>query len=323
MFLGLGVGAFSASVFHVLTHAFFKALLFLGAGSVIHGLSGEQDIRKMGGLKSKMPITFITFLLACLAISGIPGFSGFFSKDAILAHAFEQNPILWLLGLLGSMFTAFYMFRLLYLVFYGQSRVNEAVHPHESPKVMTIPLIILAILSVIGGYIGIPESLGGTSQIDKFLNPVFTDAQARLNDTVGQAKLVEAHGNPMLSEVMLMTITTIAVLISIFLAWQMFLKQKKVPQAEEVKLGPVQNLLYHKYYVDELYATVITRPLDKFSEWSEKNIESGVIDKTVNSSGRLIEWMSSRIRFLQTGNVGFYLFAMVLGIVFILLINLL
>ncbi len=182
MFLGLGVGAFSASVFHVMTHAFFKALLFLGAGSVIHGLAGEQDIRNMGGLRKKMPITFITFLFATLAISGIPPFSGFFSKDEILIHAFASNKLFWVLGIIGSMMTAFYMFRLFFLVFFGTYRGDEhKVHAHESPKVMTIPLIILAILSTIGGFVGVPESLGGSSQISKFLDPLFHDAQNILN----------------------------------------------------------------------------------------------------------------------------------------------
>jgi NADH-quinone oxidoreductase subunit L len=313
MFLGLGVGAFSASVFHVMTHAFFKALLFLGAGSVIHGLSGEQDIRKMGGLKAKMPITYITFLLATLAIAGIPPFSGFFSKDEILAHAFSSNIVFWLLGVLGSMMTSFYMFRLLFLVFFGEYRGgghgHNELHAHESPKVMTVPLMILAALSTIGGIFGVPESLGGSSQISKFLDSVFAPAQM---------KLMSGEGASNSTQIMLMGITVLAVAVSIWYAYKKYMQNKEVPAADGVKVPAIQNLLYHKYYIDELYNAIITKPLDRLSGFTESIIESRFIDSIVNKTGTLTGWVSGKLRWLQSGNVDFYIFAMVVGIVMIL-----
>ena len=182
MFLALGVGAFTAGIFHVMTHAFFKALLFLGSGAVIHAMHEEQDIQKMGGLKKYLPITFITFLIGTIAISGIPPFAGFFSKDEILWKAYSQgNIVLWLLGAIGAALTAFYMFRLVSLTFENKSRFDSHhTHPHEAPKTMTIPLIILAVLSIVGGFVGIPESLGGGNAIEKFLEPIFEKAEFRL-----------------------------------------------------------------------------------------------------------------------------------------------
>ncbi len=314
MFLGLGVGAFSASVFHVMTHAFFKALLFLCAGSVIHGLAGEQDIRHMGGLRKKLPITFITFLIGTLAIAGIPPFAGFFSKDEILIHAYSSNKLFWALGMLGSMMTAFYMFRLLFLTFSGTYRGDShKVHPHESPKVMTVPLIILAILSTIGGFVGVPESLGGTSQISKFLDPVFKPAQAKM-------MMVEGSGG--VSEMMLMGITITVVLISIFAAWYMYVSRKSVPVSEGTKLPFFTKLSYHNFYVDEIYSALITKPLDKISELLKNIIENKVIDGVVNASGKVTEWVSGLMRFVQTGNVDFYLLAMVVGIALIIFLKL-
>jgi len=313
MFLGLGVGAFSSSVFHVMTHAFFKALLFLGAGSVIHGLAGEQDIRNMGGLRKKLPVTFITFLLATLAISGIPPFSGFFSKDEILAHAFASNKLFWALGVIGSMMTAFYMFRLLFLTFYGTYRGNGKVHAHESPKVMTIPLVILAILSTIGGLVGIPASLGGTSQISKFLDPVFKPAEA---------KMMLSEGSSSISEIGLMSITVVLVIASISLAWYFYISRKRVPSPEGTKLPVLTNLSYHKYYVDEIYNALITKPLDKISEFFKDIVDNKLIDGIVNASGKVTEWLSGLMRFVQTGNVDFYLLAMVIGIACIIFFKL-
>lgn len=309
MFLGLGVGAFSASVFHVMTHAFFKALLFLGAGSVIHGLSGEQDIRNMGGLRKKMPITAITFLLATLAISGIPPFSGFFSKDEILASAYQYNKYFWLLGLIGSMMTAFYMFRLYYLVFMGEYRGSDKVHAHESPSVMTVPLIILAVLATIGGFVGVPESLGGKSLIAEFLHPVFTTAEA---------KIIAVTSSDSKFELMLMGLTVLVVIASIVYAHSKYIKHKDLPVADGQKIPSIHNIIYHKYYVDEFYAAVITRPLDKISVIFENIVELKIIDGIVNACGRVTQWVSGKIRLLQTGNVDFYLFIMVIGLVMIL-----
>lgn len=309
MFLGLGVGAFSASVFHVMTHAFFKALLFLGAGSVIHGLSGEQDIRNMGGLRKKMPITAITFLLATLAISGIPPFSGFFSKDEILSAAYQYNKFFWLLGLIGSMMTAFYMFRLYYLVFMGEYRGSDKVHAHESPSVMTIPLIVLAILATIGGFIGVPESLGGKSLIADFLHPVFATAEA---------KIIAVTSSDSKFELMLMGLTVLVVIASIVYAHSKYIKHKDLPVAEGQKIPSMHSLIYHKYYIDEFYAAVITRPLDKLSIVLENVMELKIIDGIVNAVGRFTQWVGSKVRLLQTGNVDFYLFIMVIGLVLIL-----
>jgi NADH-quinone oxidoreductase subunit L len=309
MFLGLGVGAFSASVFHVMTHAFFKALLFLGAGSVIHGLSGEQDIRNMGGLRKKMPITALTFLLGTLAIAGIPPFAGFFSKDEILAHAYETNKYFWMLGLIGSMMTAFYMFRLYYLVFAGEYRGSDKIHAHESPKVMTMPLVVLAILSVIGGLVGIPDSLGGKSLIADFLKPVFSAAESKI--------MVETNSGNM-SELMLIGITVVVVIASIVYARSKYIQHKDLPVADGQKIPSIQKIVYNKYYVDEFYAAVITRPLDKISVMFENIVELKIIDGIVNATGKFTQWVSGKLRLLQTGNVDFYLFAMVIGIVLIL-----
>ncbi len=181
MFVGVGVGAYAAGIFHLMTHAFFKGLLFLGAGSVIHAMSGEQDMRKMGGLRKKIPITYWTFVFACIAIAGVPGFSGFFSKDEILWKAFSAGGpylIVWVIAAVAAGMTAFYMFRLLFGTFHGECRASEEVkhHIHESPKVMTIPLMILAALSVVGGYVGVPHILGGANRIEQFLEPVFGGA---------------------------------------------------------------------------------------------------------------------------------------------------
>ncbi|HXP52965.1 MAG TPA: NADH-quinone oxidoreductase subunit L [Bacteroidia bacterium] len=315
MFLGLGVGAFSSSVFHVMTHAFFKALLFLAAGSVIHGLGGEQDIRKMGGLRSKMPTTWITFLLGTIAIAGIPPFSGFFSKDDILAHAFAANKLFWILGLIGSMMTAFYMFRLYFLVFTGGFRGGDKVHAHESPKVMTIPLVILAVLSTIGGFVGVPASLGGSNRIDKFLEPVFSASPIKMLS-------VEGGGSPAISEITLMVITVIIVALFISLAYRKYFQNKEVPAAENQKLPALHNTLYHKYYVDEIYSAVITKPLDKISGFLESIVESRFIDSIVNKLGTFVNWTGGLLRQLQTGNVDFYIFVMVVGVVLMIFFKL-
>ncbi|MEO6883824.1 MAG: NADH-quinone oxidoreductase subunit L [Bacteroidia bacterium] len=310
MFLGLGVGAFTGAVFHVMTHAFFKALLFLGAGSVIHAMGGEQDIRKMGGLKKHLPITAITFLIATLAISGIPPFAGFFSKDEILAHAFGSNVWYWVLGLGGSLMTAFYMFRLLYLTFYGKFRGTEKQehHLHESPSIMTIPLIVLAVLSVVGGFVGIPESLGGTHILNKFLSPVFADSTLKTLPDILSAG----------TEQMLMGITVVLLLGVIYFARHKYIVKQEIPVAEGQKIGFVHKLLYHKYFVDELYNNVITKPLDALSEQFDKTFENRLIGGTVNGIGKLVVRLSDLFRRLQTGSIGFYIFAMVISIICIL-----
>lgn len=309
MFLALGVGAYTGAVFHVMTHAFFKALLFLGAGSVIHAMSGEQDIRKMGGLKKYIPLTHLTFLLGTLAIVGFPGFSGFFSKDEILAHAYEHNPLLWVLGILGAAMTTFYMFRLYFLTFKGTFRGTheQEHHLHESPKNMTVPLVVLAILSVIGGWIGIPEVLGGHHFLEEFLKPVFEDSSFRMMHHLSET-----------TEFILMGIAVTVMLIALFYAYTVYVKNKTIPAGEEEELNPVHQLVYKKYWVDELYENVITKPLNMLSEVLHKLVDNQVIDGVVNGMGALVSRASQTIRLAQTGNIGFYVFVMVISIVLIL-----
>ena len=309
MFLALGVGAYTGAVFHVMTHAFFKALLFLGAGSVIHSMSGEQDIRKMGGLKKYIPITQLTFLLGTLAIVGFPGFSGFFSKDEILAHAYEHNRLLWVLGVIGAAMTTFYMFRLYFLTFKGTFRGTheQQHHLHESPKSMTIPLVVLAILSVVGGWIGIPEILGGNHFLEDFLKPVFENSTIRL-----------VHHLPETTEYMLMGVTIVVMLLALFYAYTVYVKNKVVPVDDEKELSPIHQLVYKKYWVDELYENVITKPLNMLSEGLHKFVDNEVIDGIVNGMGSFVKWTSQTIRLAQTGNIGFYVFVMVISIVLIL-----
>ncbi|MBA3706247.1 MAG: NADH-quinone oxidoreductase subunit L [Bacteroidetes bacterium] len=309
MFLALGIGAYTGAVFHVMTHAFFKALLFLGAGSVIHAMSGEQDIRSMGGLKKHLPITHITFLLGTLAIVGFPGFSGFFSKDEILAHAWEHNKLLWFLGILGAAMTTFYMFRLYFLTFKGDFRGthDQEQHLHESPLNMTLPLIILAILSVVGGFIGVPEALGGKHFLEEFLKPVFEDSSFRL-----------VHHLSHETEYILMGVAITVMAASLYYAYTVYVKNKTLPAAEDAKLQPIHQLVYKKYWVDEFYENVITKPLNFISEGLYKVVDNQVVDGIVNGVGIMVKRVSAGIRQVQTGNIGFYVFVMVISIVLIL-----
>lgn len=299
MFLALGVGAYTTAVFHVMTHAFFKALMFLGSGSVIHAMGGEQDIRRMGGLGKKMRITQITFLIGCLAISGIPGFSGFFSKDEILASVFSHNPILFYLALGAALMTAFYMFRLYFLTFTGPFRGTheEEHHLHESPAAMTIPLIILAILSVVGGYVGLPPVISEHHMLEHYLSPVVTNFRA--------------HHLSHSTEWMLMGLSTGLVIVMIIIAYVRTKKPNFVPNTG------LANVLENKWYVDELYNAVIVNPMNALSGIMDRFVEKLGIDGLVNGVGRSVRWGSDRLRLLQSGQVGFYLFMMVIGITFV------
>lgn len=314
MFLGLGVGAYTGAVFHVTTHAFFKALLFLGAGSVIHGMSGDQDIRNMGGLRKKMPVTYVTFLIGTIAIAGIPPFSGFFSKDEILANVYAHNKLYWALGVLGAMMTAFYMFRLLFLTFWGEFRGTheQEHHLHESPKAITIPLIILAILSVVGGFIGIPAALHGHHFLNDYLAPIFSGSQIAMM----------ANHLSHQTEYILIGIAIVSALASIYLAYDWYVKKQVLPVAETEELKPVHKLVYNKYFVDELYENVITKPYNWLSDVFYKIVELRIIDGIVNGTGTLVNRASIAIRYVQTGSIGFYIFAMTIGIAFILLLTL-
>jgi NADH-quinone oxidoreductase subunit L len=306
MFLALGMGAYTAAVFHVMTHAFFKALLFLGSGSVIHAMGGEQDITKMGGLKGKLKITYITFLIGCLAIAGFPPLSGFFSKDAILISAFEHNKILYAGALLGAVLTAFYMFRLLFLTFNGSFRGTEHQkhHLHESPAAMTMPLVVLAILSIIGGFIGIPEVFkAGGDKLHEFLSPVLTSEKA-------------VHALSHSTELMLMGLAVVLVLAAVLFAYA---KTKKVDTTEATGLGKV---LQNKWYVDELYQSIIVKPLQKLSAFFNNIIEKRGIDGFVNGVGKGVNYGSRQIRLLQNGNVGTYILMMVIGIIVFFIVQL-
>jgi NADH-quinone oxidoreductase subunit L len=311
MFLGLGVGAYTGAFFHVLTHAFFKALLFLGAGSVIHAVSGEQDMRNMGGLKGKIPVTFWTMLIGTVAISGIPPFAGFFSKDEILANVFVQSPVMYIIGVITAMFTSFYMFRMLYLTFYGNFRGTgeQEHHLHESPPTMTIPLIVLAALSIVGGFIGVPESLGGHHWLEHFLEPVFKNSAALLHNTPSVQQ----------TDWILMAVSVAGALIALAYAYSRYIKNAHVPVRDEEERHALVNLSYHKFYIDELYDTIIRKPLDALSVFLYKVIERLGIDGIVNGFGKTTIEASKGLRLLQSGNVGFYIFMMVAGIISVLM----
>lgn len=307
MFLGLGVGAYTGAFFHVITHAFFKALLFLCAGSVIHAASGEQDMRQMGGLRKKLPVTFITMLIGAIAISGIPPFSGFFSKDEILAHVFTYSKSMYILGVIGSMFTAFYMFRLIYLTFFGKFRGtnDQEHHLHESPSLMTVPLIVLAVLSMVGGFIGIPKALGGNHWLEHYLLPIFASTAAHTSEFSISHSL----------ELTLMAVSVTSAVLAIIYASVKYGKGSNLPVADGEDRTPINALAYHKFYIDELYDLVIRKPLDMASKFFYKVIDLKIIDGIINGLGRVSIESSKGLRLLQTGNVGFYIFVMVIGII--------
>jgi NADH-quinone oxidoreductase subunit L len=306
MFLACGVGAFAAGIFHLVTHAFFKALLFLGAGSVMHALSGETQLPKMGGLKKHTPTTFWTFLVGGLAIAGIPGFSGFFSKDEILWKTFLNSPVLYVIALAAAGLTAFYIFRMIYLAFYGAPRMDAAVmhHLHESPRVMTVPLIVLAVLAIIGGYIGIPH----LNQFEAFLEPVFA-----------HGAMAEAHQGSFGLELGLMALSVAVALAGIYLAYQFYLAKAGAADRLAERLRGLYNLLVHKYYVDEIYEALFVRPLNWLSEkffW--KILDVKLIDGTVNGAATLFGGIASLLRRWQTGIVQNYAVTLVLGLIIIL-----
>ena len=303
MFLALGTGAYVAAVFHVMTHAFFKALLFLGSGSVIHAVSGNQDIRYMGGLRKKLPITYITFFIGCLAIAGIAPFAGFFSKDAILLSAFASNKILYAVGLLTAALTAFYMFRLLFITFGGSFRGTEeqAHHIHESPAAMTIPLIVLAILSIVGGFVGIPELfMHGGERLSEYLSPVVASKEVHVEHA---------------TEWILVALTTVIAVVAIVIAWMRYRSYR------EEKETPLARTLENKWYVDELYDAIIVRPLNKLGGFVNTFIEKGTIDAMVNGVGRLVNYGGRQLRWLQSGQVGNYVLLMVISMVLLFVLQ--
>jgi NADH-quinone oxidoreductase subunit L len=309
MFLALGLGAFSTAVFHLTTHAFFKALLFLGAGSVIHALRGEQDIRKMGGLKKHMPWTYWTFLAGTLAISGIPPFSGFFSKDEILIHADMENQWIYILALSGALLTCFYMFRLLFLVFDGESRVNNSIRVHESPKIITLPLTVLAFLSLSGGLLNIPALFGGSEKLHHFLSPSLVETKF-------------LHHPHTIVEYALLLFSLALLAISIYFAWFIFIKRSHIPGPDGIIKSWFRKLLSRKYYVDEIYDYFFVRPYEYLSSFFYDKFEKGIIDKLVNTAGNITFEAGLLVRKLQNGNISFYFFSMLAGLIVFLLLNL-
>jgi NADH-quinone oxidoreductase subunit L len=332
MFVAMGVGAYAAGIFHLFTHAFFKALLFLGSGAVIHALHGEQDIRNMGGLKKQLPITYWTFLIGTIAIAGVPLFSGFFSKDEILWKTFSGHHYgIWGVAVVTSLLTAIYMFRLTFLTFHGERRhdvpsgahhapaaahdahhahdhahghhAHDAHHLHDAPPAMAIPLIILAIGSIVAGYIGIPHALGGHNWIHGFLDPVFH---------IGALPAAEAHEDTRM-ELILMGVSTAVAFLGIAIAAVLFLKR---PRKANLNPTGVQKVLVNKYYVDELYDAVVVRPIHALSTvvlW--KGFDVRVIDGAVNGTGAVIRAGSGALRRAQTGSVRAYAMALFAGVV--------
>ena len=304
MFLAIGCGAYTTAVFHVMTHAFFKALLFLGSGSVIHAMGGEQDIRSMGGLGKKMRITQITFFIGCVAIAGIPPFAGFFSKDEILAAAYAHNPILYYAALAAALMTAFYMFRLYFLTFTGTFRGthDQEHHLHESPVAMTFPLIVLAILATLAGFVGLPEVFSEHHALQEFLSASVTN--------------LSAHHLDHATEYMLMGMSVTLVLGMIIFAFV----RTKTPNFQ-ANTG-LAKILENKWYVDELYDALFVQPIQKFSSFLDRIIERKGIDAGVNGVGKMVRWGADRMRLLQNGQAGAYLFSMVIGMVLIFIIGL-
>jgi NADH-quinone oxidoreductase subunit L len=309
MFLGLGVGAYTGAVFHVMTHAFFKALLFLGAGSVIHAMHHEQDIRKMGGLAKKLPTTHWTFLAGCIAIAGIPPFSGFFSKDEILVHAFAANPVYYVIGLAGALMTAFYMFRLYAMTFRGTFRGTheQEHHLHESPWQMTMPLVVLAVLAIVAGFVGIPELFAADAhKLEHYLAPVFKES----------TEIAEAHHVEHKTEYILLAVSISLIVLSILYALNRFSKKPETEEAEG--FGKV---LANKWYVDELYNSIITKPLNGLGAFTNRFIEKSGIDGIVNGVGKSVQWGGRQLRLMQSGQVGSYVLWMVLGILILFVIT--
>jgi len=289
MFLALGAGGYGAGIFHLLTHAFFKALLFLGAGSVIHAMSGEQDMRRMGGLAREIPVTHATFVIGALAIAGVPPLAGFFSKDEILLHAWQRSPALFAVGVVTAFMTAFYVFRAVFLTFHGTSRVSEeaAHHLHESPAIMTVPLGLLAAGSIGAGWIGLGH----------WLEPVFRGTERAL--TIG-------HG----LERALMGLSVAAGLGGISLAWWLYVKRPE----RAGRPGALYRLIENKYYVDEIYGALIVRPLVELSRrvlWQA--VDAGWIDGAVNGAGRRSAWLGEKLRRVQSGNLRSYAGWVVIG----------
>jgi len=310
MFIGCGVGAYAAGIFHLYTHAFFKSLLFLAAGSVMHALSGELNMKKMGGLRKYLPITYPVFLIGAIAIAGVPFLSGFFSKDAILTSAYAQGQYgIWLLGILGAVLTAFYMFRLIFLTFHGKERLEPEAkaHLHESPKAMTIPLVILAFFSVVAGYIGMPVVLGkNVNWFNNFLAPVIHSGHGH-----------EAHLS-IGTEWLLILISVVVALTGIFLAYVFYLKKPGIPKKLVSRFPFLYKLLYNKYYVDEIYNATFVNSAIKGSKFVYKNFDLKIIDGAVNGSASAAGFFGRILSRLHTGLIKDYALVFLLGAIILI-----
>lgn len=320
MFLACGVAAFTAGIFHLMTHAFFKALLFLGAGSVIHAMSNQQDMRFMGGLKKYLPITYFTFFIATLAISGIPLMSGFFSKDEILWKSFSSDyghTAFWILGVITAAITAFYMFRLLYMTFFGEERMDAKTKSHlqESPHVMTVPLMILAILSIIGGWIGLPHIFGVTNYFEDWLSPVLAGYKPTPEL---ESPMLTSSTDSASMEWLLMFVTVAIVVIAIYLAYRVYLRKPDTADKLSRSLSSLYKILLNKYYVDELYGLIIVRPVVYFSVFLWKIMDVLFIDGLINGIARLYEGISESLRSYQTGRIRSYATVFALGVVILI-----
>jgi NADH-quinone oxidoreductase subunit L len=305
MFMALGVGAWAVAIFHLVTHAFFKALLFLGAGSVIHSLGGEQNMDKMGGLRKHIPATYLTFMAGALALSGIVPFAGFWSKDEILGSAWRDGKYLfWALGLIAAFITAFYTFRLIFLTFFGKSRMDAKTgkHVHESPLTMIVPLVVLAAGSLLAGFLGLPGKLG---VIQSFLEPVFAPA----NHALG----LEEQGLGAVDFV-LMGVSLVVAMLGIALAWVMYVRRTDLPGVVGVKLKPLYKAVYNKFYVDEFYGATFVRAAVDGSRWVWHRFDEKVVDGAVDGTAALWQWAGKTVRPLQTGRVQNYLLGMFIGL---------
>ncbi len=315
MFVAMGTGAYIAGLFHLLTHAFFKALLFLGSGSVIHALDDEQDLRRMGGLKTHMKITWFTFLLGTLAITGIPPFSGFFSKDLILEKAYFFHPVFFATGAVTAFLTTFYMFRLTFLAFTGKSRVSPKVHPHESPWTMTLPLILLAFGAAFSGFLMVPESLGGVDVLERFFAPVFAQGLGYASRLKNVSSDIH-HLTPSV-ELLLAGVSLGVIVLGVGSYWLLFARKEKIP-LDETEYKGWRSLPANKYFVDEFFHTVFIGPILALSEFLSQVVEKQWLDRVLVGTGRVSSGISAVLRRIQTGTVVDYAFLIVLGTVCIL-----
>ena len=327
MFLGMGVGAYAAGIFHLFTHAFFKALLFLGSGAVIHALAGEQDIRRMGGLRRELPVTYWTFVIGALAIAGVPGLAGFFSKDEILYRTFATgHPWMWVIGVAASLMTGIYMFRLVFVAFHGERAAaagapdahgsaglahpaghgSSGGHLHDAPRAMAIPLVLLAAGSVLAGYVGVPAVLGGQNRIEAFLEPSFTVHDAAATGAHGD-EAAAAGEHDAQTEIALMAVSSGVAVLAIGVAFYFFQSRRQAAAALAARFAGVHRLLLNKYYVDEIYDKAVVRPVKRLStEVLWRGVDAGLVDGAVNGVGSTVGVASRAIRRLQTGSLRAY-----------------